>query len=1243
MYLSGTKYLALSLGCILSLSALAKNTMPAVGQDIPKPLLFIENKGQFTNQHGQPLTDVQFSMSSAGMSLYAGSGSLHYQFRKLRTNVYGLPETEVYRMDVTLEGANKHAKVVTGSRQNYFEQYYNEKTGPDGILAHSYNEVTFKEIYPGIDWVLYVKNGNVEYDFVVHPGADASQIKLRYDGATALNTDANGGIVATTPMGTVREKKPVAWETASGKPVAAAFQLNGNVLSFATGKTNKTLTIDPVILWSTYFGGTGEDVATCVRSTTAGTCYVGGYTASTGLSLAVGAPFNVLLGSYDGFLSRYDAVTGARAFTTYYGGAGNDRVNSLTTDGAGNAIYIAGQTTGSAGLSTAGAYRTANSGSSDGFLARFTNAGARTWGTYYGGTGVDYVNSLTMDAAGNLIVTGRTESATLISTGGAFQTALAGTADAFVAKFSNAGAITFSSYYGGTGVDEGYAVTTDAANNIFVTGQTTSIVNIATTGAFKTTLSGTNDVFVGRLNAAGNTRAWGTYFGGTGTEQPTGITCRTATGDVFVTGNTTSTTGIASAIAQQATFGGGAQDAFVVQFANAGGRRWSTYLGGTDLDYAEAIHIDPLGNVMVAGATLSNTGISTPGSLQPTSGGNFDAFIAKYSNIGQKIWGTYFGGALNDHSFGIFCDAANQTYFAGRTASTAGISTAGAAQAAFAGGSYDAFITRMRVDTFALINQPFTDTLICVGGTLTLPYTVNLNYRAGNVFTAQLSNATGSFAAPINIGTLAATGSGVITCTIPVGTPVGTGYRIRITGSAPAYISPDNFINIRVVNSLPAVTLTANSPVCLGSTLNLTSSATWSISSYNWAGPNSFASATANPTRGAMTVADAGVYSLTTTHNGCPANVSTINVLVNTTIPAAPVGYASTLNCNGGTLFLYTDTGATIPGSYNWSGPASFTSTLQFPSISPVAIANGGVYSVTSTVDGCTSPATTVNVTVTPNTVTGITISVSPNDTVCGGTMLTFNSIPVNAGVSPMLQWFVNGSAVVGAGAMSWSTATLHDGDVVTCNMTSNALCPAPATATSNPIKMNVIEDELLVYIFATPGTSVNPGDSIVFSSTVYNAGVGATMQWQRNGNDIPGATNATYTLYNVTVYDTIRLVVSSVMPCVTPAIKVSNALVAHPNTGITPVYSGLASVIIMPNPNNGTFAVKGEVNGVNTNSVTVSVMNSLGQVVMYESANVANRMLNKNISINDLAPGMYLLRLSGEGINHTERFSVQH
>jgi hypothetical protein len=510
------------------------------------------------------------------------------------------------------------------------------------------------------------------------------------------------------------------------------------------------------------------------------------------------------------------------------------------------------------------------------------------------------------------------------------------------------------------------------------------------------------------------------------------------------------------------------------------------------------------------------------------------------------------------------------------------------------------------------------------------------------VFTAQLSNAAGSFAVPANIGTLAATGSGVITCTIPAGTPTGTGYRIRITGSAPAYISPDNFINIQVVSSLPAVALTANSPVCLGSTLSLTSSATWSISSYNWSGPNSFASGIANPSRTSMTVVDAGVYSLTTTHNGCPANVSTVNVVVNTTIPAAPESYTSPLNCNGGTLYLYTDTGALSPADYDWSGPSGFTSTMQFPTISPLAAANGGVYSVTTTVDGCTSPATTVNVTVTPNTVTGITISVSPNDTVCGGTMVNFNSIPVNAGVSPVLQWFVNGAAVVGAGAMSWSTATLHDGDVVTCNMTSNAACPMPATATSNPIAMNVIEDELLVYIFATPGTSVNPGDSIVFSSTVYNAGVGATLQWQRNGNDIPGATNSTYTLRNVTVYDTISLVVTSVMPCVTPAIKTSNTLVAHPNTGITPVYSGLASVAIMPNPNNGTFTVKGELNGINANTVTISVMNSLGQVVMHENATIANRMLNKTLSIGDLAPGMYLLHLSGEGINHTERFSVQ-
>ncbi|MBE2290174.1 MAG: SBBP repeat-containing protein [Chitinophagaceae bacterium] len=1241
MYLNGTKCAFLALSCFLSASVMAKNIVPTTGQGVPKPLCFIENKGQMESK------DVQFTLSSSGVNLYIGKGQLHYQFRKMEGEVAGAPRMRTYRMDVTLLGANPNATVETTGPQAYFENFYNGSSA-NGITAHSYSRITYKEVYPGIDWVLYLNGDKVEYDFVVHPGADAGRIQLQYGGASKLGVSADGGICATTPLGTISEKKPYAYEAATGKEVAANFRVKGDVVSFETGKCNGTLTIDPFILWSSYFGGTNEDVATAVRVSPAGNIYIGGYSSSTTLGFTgTGTPYDITQnGGFDAFITKYDAA-GVRQFTTYFGGAGNDRGTCLAINSSGGTISLGGVTQGSTGLASGGAYRGGNSGLIDGFIFTINNNGTRQWSTYYGGPGNDYINGITNDgAANNVYVTGRTESATLIASAGVFQTALSGSADAFIARFNGgSGANSFSTYYGGTGVDEGQGISADASGgNVVITGQTNSIINIATAGAYQATLGGSNDAFVAKINNNGTTRLWGTYFGGSGSEQGSDVVCNTGSGLISVIGYTTSTSGIASANAHQATYGGGSQDAFVASFSGAGAMAWSTYYGGNDIDLGESIALDPNGNIIVAGATFSNTGISTPGSLQPALGGNYDAFVGKLTRFGQRMWGTYFGNTLYDYGFGVACDGGGQILLAGHTTSTAGIATAGSSQTAYGGGTYDAFITKFRPDTFAFINQPFTDTLVCAGGPLTVSYTANFAHQPGNTFTAQLSNAAGSFATPINIGSATAVASGTINCTIPGGTPVGSGYRIRIVSSNPAYTSPDQVVNIQVVSALPAPTVTSNTPVCVGGTINVAATAPWTVNSYSWSGPAGFTGAAATGSVASVTTANGGVYSVTLTHNGCPPVIGTTSVFVNTVIPTAPVAIASTLNCNGGTIYLGADTAAgSVTGSYFWSGPGGFTDNTQFPTITPATAANAGVYSVVDTINGCPSPAATVTVTVTPNSIVSVSISVSPNDTVCGGTSVSFNALPINGGVSPAFQWMNGATPVVGAITGSWSSSTLTDGAMISCVLTSNAVCPFPAAANSNVIKMNVITNEPSAYIFANPGISVNPGDSIVFSSAVYNVGVGATYQWRANSTDIPGATNATYTRLNVTTFDTISLVVTSTMACATSNFAISNKLVAHPNTAVNNVLAVLENVELFPNPNNGTFHVTGDLSGFGLNEVSLTVLNPLGQVVYNSNAPLRNGKLDTSVQTSALAAGIYMLNVTADGVSKAIRFTVQH
>ncbi len=1245
MYFNGTKCAALVFCCSLSLSLMAKDAKPAKGGSMHKPLCFIENKGQVLNQDNAPRNDIQYKLSTPGMNLYVGNAQLHYQFNKTEgTPSAPSANTSGYRMDVQLLGANPSAKVTADGQLGYCENYYLPQLGESAVTAHAWSKVTYKDVYPSIDWVVYVKNDQVEYDFVVRPGGNVADIRIAYDGATALGLNADGSLYANTPMGNVAEKTPLAFETGTHKAVASKFVLHDNVVSFETGSYKGSLTIDPYLSWSTYIGGGSEDEITGV-AISGGNTYVGGFTASSG-SIATSGSFQSANagGAFDAFIAKYNNV-GIIQFATYFGGAGSDQATSIAVDNTGANVYLAGNTSSLAtGLITGGAYHTINEGgASDGFLIKFnTTTGARVWCTFYGGTGTDVINGVAVDGSNNVYITGQTASATLIASSlTVYQPSINGTNDAFLAKFNAGGTIQWSTYYGGTAQDNGMGITCDALGNVIFTGQTNSVINIATAGAFQTALSGVTDGFIAKFNSAGS-RLWGTYIGSTGAEQVNAVATNPSNNDIVVGGNTTSTTGFSTTGSAQTTYGGGVQDAFIAYFNSAGTHAWTSYYGGTSLDYGQAVCFDPFGNVLLAGGTFSSTGIGTAGSYQPAIAGDYDAYVVKLTPLGQRIWGTYFGGTLYDYANGIKCDANNQITIAGYTTSTAGVATSGTSQTVYGGGVYDAFVTQFKTDTTVMLNTPFTDTLVCAGGTLVVPYTVypaGVTFMPGNVFTVQLSNAVGSFGAPVNIGTATAISSGSVSCTIPALTATGTAYRIRIVASNPAFTSPDDYLNIHVVNSISASVATATTPTCVGQTIYLFDAAPYTIASYSWTGPSGFTSAAQNPTRASALIAYAGIYSVTTLHNGCPTMTSTVNVVVNSTIPPPPIPTAS-VGCAGSNINLFANPDTTALVTYGWAGPSGFTSTDQNPVVTSSTTANTGDYFVSDTLQGCPSLQTHVHVIVQPVIPTSVSITVSPYDTVCAGTMVSFAAAPVNGGVSPTYQWMIGASPVVGAISSTWASSTLATGDDVYCIMSSSVICPSPVNAISNNFPMEVVDNSPVVYIGATPGTHVSPGSSITFNSAVYNGGTGATYQWYVNGVAVHGATNSTYTIAAVNQVDTVSLTVASTMMCAVPGSGTSNTLIVSTTVGVANVTAALENIGLYPNPNNGTFTIKGDISG--TAPISLEVTNIMGQIVYKDVATVSQGQITKNMALPAVADGIYFLRLVQGGGSKIMRFSVQ-
>jgi hypothetical protein len=534
----------------------------------------------------------------------------------------------------------------------------------------SFGEIIYRELYPGIDLSYGSENGRLKSEFHVRSGADPGSIRLQYEGAERVEIDALGALVLHTAAGILREEAPETYQIAHGRrePVASRFriQIDGAV-TFDVGAYDRerTLIIDPVLTASTYLGGSGFENATAVAVDSTGYIYVAGWTDSSDLR-TVNALRPTSGGGVDAFVAKFSPDGKTLIYCTYLGGNGDDRAFGLAVDSAGNA-YVTGWTYSTNFPFAQNSY----SGGRDAFIAKLNASGsAVAFSAYLGGSGADSGNAIAVDAAGNAYITGDTTS-TNLPVLNAFQTVSRGQSEVFVAKFGPLGTLLYSTYIGGAGDDFGRSIAVDGAGNAYVTGSTTS-TNFPTMNAFQQTSGGNQDVFVAKLNTYGTALVYSTYLGGSGgtlgsPEYGTGIAVDVS-GAAYVTG-VTSSANFPLMAPLRSTFGGGV-DAFVAKLnASGNGLAYSTYLGGSSLDYGQAIGVDPAGNVYVAGYTAS-TDFPVVGALQGTNAGRYDGFIAQISpGGGLLVQSTYLGGSGSDAIYGLAVRNGG-IYVAGQTQST---------------------------------------------------------------------------------------------------------------------------------------------------------------------------------------------------------------------------------------------------------------------------------------------------------------------------------------------------------------------------------------------------------------------------------------------------------------------------------------------------------------------------------------------------------------------------------------------
>ena len=659
----------------------------------------------FEANQGQADSAVKFLARGSGYTLFLAANEAVLALQKFsatggQSSVCNqnppseIAETQSTVLRMKLVGANPAAR-ITGAEEllgksNYFigNDPRKWRTG-----VRNYSKVKYQNVYHGVDLVYYGNQRQIEYDFVVAPGADPRAITLSFENADKAEIDAQGNIVLRAGVDKLVMQKPYIYQEMNGakQEIVGSFVLAGKQAGFhiADYDASLPLVIDPVLSYSTYLGGSGTEHAEGIAVDPAGNVYVAGWTDSPNFPTA-NAFQATLKGGQDAFVTKLNPNGSALVYSTYLGGSSSaDFGFGIGVDALGNA-YITGRTD-SPDFPTASPFQANRKGSSDAFVTKLNASGsALVYSTYLGGSEFDRGLSIAVDAAGNAYVTGRSEafSTSDFPTVSPFQATLMGTMDAFVTKLNSSGAILYSTYLGGSSGDEGRGIAVDSQGNAYVTGLTGSD-NFPTANPLLGN-SGNGEAFVTKFNPTGSALVYSTYLGGTNRDDAYSIAVDNA-GNAYVTGSTSSND-FPTANPLQANRKGSFDDAFVTKINPAGSTFvYSTYFSGGFNTTGRGIATDSQGNAYVTGR---DSGPNFP-LVNPIQGsGSIGAIVTKLNPTGSAlVYSTYLGSNSNDEGRAIAVDQSGNAYVTGNTLAT-NFPTKNPIQANNGGGQ-DAFVVKI--------------------------------------------------------------------------------------------------------------------------------------------------------------------------------------------------------------------------------------------------------------------------------------------------------------------------------------------------------------------------------------------------------------------------------------------------------------------------------------------------------------------------------------------------------------------
>ena len=691
------------------------------------PLYFIQNNGQIDEKVKYYEKGMNHSTFFTQEGVYLSiinkrykHAHTHSRFVNINATKQEMPAEEFLKL--TFLDANKNpvimAEDIQEGKVNYFIGNDPEKWKAN---IPTYKIVLYKDIYKGIDMKFYGNSRSLEYDVVVNPGADPSQVKFSYEGIRGMRISDEGNLEISLNRGKLIHKMPYIYQEIDGKrqEIKGSFVIqelttedtitaNGSkeqqTYGFHVASYDKryALIIDPVLAYSTYLGGSsGEENGLGIAVDNSGNVYVTGHTASIDFPVANAIQDTYGGGANDIFITKINADGSGLIYSTYLGGSGFDEPwGGIVVDTAGNA-YIGGSTS-SVDFPTFNAIQpNYGGGGLDAIVTKINPSGsALVYSTYLGGDNIEDGNSISVDNLGNAYIAGKTASNNFPIVN-AIQALNGGGFDAFVAKINPAGsALVYSTFLGGGLDDESDGVSVDNSGNAYVIGETSS-TDFPIVNAIQPNYGGgVEDAFVLKINPTGSALVYSTFLGGSGFENGEGSAVDSF-GNAYIVGRTDSIDfPIVNAI--QPNYGGGVEDVFVTKINPAGSAIvYSTYLGGSGSDDCEHIAVDNSGSAYITGETSS---INFPiiNAIQPNYGGGAeDAFVSKINPSGSVlVYSTYLGGSGSDGCDAIAVDRFGNAFIIGDTDSTDFPTTTGAFDTSY-NGNRDAFVVRLGTTAFS--------------------------------------------------------------------------------------------------------------------------------------------------------------------------------------------------------------------------------------------------------------------------------------------------------------------------------------------------------------------------------------------------------------------------------------------------------------------------------------------------------------------------------------------------------------